>query len=280
MTDRTLTGRSADIAAENIEKLKALFPEVFCEGAVDFDKLKGVLGEAVDDSGDRYNFTWWGKSRALRLSQTPSAGTLRPCPAESRDWDATGNVYIEGDNLEVLKLLQKAYHGKIKMIYIDPPYNTGNDFVYPDDYRDNLQNYLQMTGQVDEEGGRISTNREAGGRYHTNWLNMMYPRLRLARNLLREDGVIFISIDDNEVANMKKICDEVFGEDRRLGCFIWKRRQIVDSRSKNGISEDHEYLICYGYGDNVSIRGKDIDLNKYSNPDNDSRGALVRWVWG
>jgi adenine-specific DNA-methyltransferase len=212
MKEVHLNGESKDVVTENIQQLKQLFPEVFAEESIDFEKLKAILGEYVDDDDERYNFTWWGKSKALRLGQTPSTGTLRPCPEESKDWDSTENLYIEGDNLEVLKLLQKAYHNKIKMIYIDPPYNTGNDFVYTDNYKDNLQNYLEITGQVTESGRKISTNSESSGRYHTNWLNMMYPRLRLARNLLQGDGVIFISIDDGEVANLRKICDEVFGD--------------------------------------------------------------------
>jgi adenine-specific DNA-methyltransferase len=197
MTESNLNGQTLDIVAQNIAKMKSLFPEVFCEDKIDFEKLQGVLGNYIETENERYNFSWNGKGKALRLAQTPSTGTLRPCKTESKDFDTTGNLYIEGDNLEVLKLLQKSYHSKVKMIYIDPPYNTGNDFVYPDDYKDNLQNYLELTGQIDSEGKKISSNSEASGRYHTNWLNMMYPRLRLARNLLTDDGVIFISIDDN-----------------------------------------------------------------------------------
>lgn len=179
-----LDGKTPDLAAENIAQLRQIFPDVFEEGKIDFDKLKQVLGEYVDDEKERYNFTWNGKGRALRLAQTPTTGTLRPCEAESKNWDDTQNLYIEGDNLEVLKLLQKSYHGKIKMIYIDPPYNTGGDFVYPDDFSDSIENYKQITGQVDNEGKQLGTNSEFNGRYHTDWLNMMYPRLRLARNLL------------------------------------------------------------------------------------------------
>lgn len=208
-----MKGSSMDIVAENISKLKEIFPEVFCEDRIDFDRLQDILGNYIEDREERYSFEWNGKSKAIKLAQTPSTGTLRPCQGESKNWDTTQNLYLEGDNLEVLKLLQKTYHNRIKMIYIDPPYNTGNDFVYPDDYKDNLKNYLELTGQVDSEGRRISTNTEASGRYHTNWLNMMYPRLRLAKNLLADDGVIFISIDDNEVHNLKKICDEIFGEE-------------------------------------------------------------------
>ena len=212
-----LDGKTPDLAAENIEQLRQIFPDVFEEGKIDFDKLKQVLGEYVDDEKERYNFTWNGKGKALRLAQTPTTGTLRPCKEESKNWDDTQNLYIEGDNLEVLKLLQKSYHGKIKMIYIDPPYNTGGDFVYPDDFSDSIENYKRITGQVDEDGKRLSTNTEASGRYHTDWLNMMYPRLRLARNLLANDGVIFVSIDNNEYANAQKICDEVFGNDNCIG---------------------------------------------------------------
>jgi adenine-specific DNA-methyltransferase len=243
MKTTTLDGKTPDIAEENIGKLKQLFPEVFTEGKVDFEKLQQVLGEYVEDSNERYNFTWNGKGRALRLSQTPSLGTLRPCKEESKDWDTTQNLYIEGDNLEVLKLLQKSYYGKVKMIYIDPPYNTGKDFVYKDDFHDSLENYKRVTGQVDDKGKAISTNSETSGRYHTDWLNMMYPRLRLARNLLRDDGVIFISIDDNEVANLKKICDEIFGEDNFIGC---AGRITKKSNNKGDFwAPNFDYLLTY-----------------------------------
>ena len=243
MKETYLNGESKDIVAENIQKLKQLFPEVFAEDSIDFDKLKAVLGEYVDDDDERYNFTWWGKSKALRLAQAPSTGTLRPCPEESKNWDTTENLYIEGDNLEVLKLLQKTYHNKVKMIYIDPPYNTGKDFVYSDDYTDNIQNYLEISGQVDGDGQRISTNSETSGRYHTNWLNMIYPRLRLARNLLREDGVILVSIDDNELENLLKICDEIFGEENHLGTFIIK--STPNARDYGHIGKMHEFAVFY-----------------------------------
>lgn len=239
-----LNGKTPDIAEENIAKLQEIFPDVFEEGKVDFDKLKQVLGDYVDDSTERYNFSWNGKGRALRFAQSPSTGTLRPCPEESKDWDTTQNLYIEGDNLEVLKLLQKSYHGKVKMIYIDPPYNTGGDFVYPDDYSDSMENYLRITGQKGEDGAKISTNTESNGRYHTDWLNMIYPRLRLARNLLTDDGVIFISIDDNEVENLRKTCDEVYGESNFVGT-------IANTNNPKGRSDDkyiataHEYVLIY-----------------------------------
>lgn len=289
MIETTLTGNTPDIAEENIQKLKQIFPDVFTEDKVDFEKLQQVLGDHVEDSKERYNFTWNGKGRALRLSQTPSLGTLRPCKEESKDWDTTQNLYIEGDNLEVLKLLQKSYHSKVKLIYIDPPYNTGKDFVYPDDFHDSLENYKKLTGQVDSEGNRISTNTEASGRYHTDWLNMMYPRLRLARNLLRDDGVIFISIDDGEVYNLRKICDEVFGEDNFVAQFPWQSRQSI--QNDTDISSSHEYIVTY-----AKVRRKEnrrlkeanadtwfkemsfvclpleLEKDRFDNPDNDIRG--------
>jgi adenine-specific DNA-methyltransferase len=203
---------SADILKENIERLKELFPEAFTERKVNFDVLKQLLGDVVDEREEKYGLNWHGKRRARQLTLTPSTGTLRPCPEESVDWNATQNLIIEGDNLEVLKLLQKSYAGKVKLIYIDPPYNTGKDFVYLDDFQDNIKNYLELTGQL--EGCRkISSNTETSGRFHTDWLNMMYPRLKLARNLLREDGVIFVSIDDNEASRSIIMLDEIFGED-------------------------------------------------------------------
>jgi adenine-specific DNA-methyltransferase len=282
----SLDGKTPDIAEENIQKLKQIFPDVFTEDKVDFEKLQQVLGEYVEDSTERYNFTWNGKGRALRLSQTPSLGTLRPCKGESKDWDTTQNLYIEGDNLEVLKLLQKSYHSKVKMIYLDPPYNTGKDFVYKDDFHDSLENYKRITGQVDSEGNRVSTNTEASGRYHTDWLNMMYPRLRLARNLLTDDGVIFISIDDNEVDNLKKICNEVFGEDNFVATIIWKRKRGRDN-SARWFSKAHEYLLLYAKSKevfNVNFLELDDETKKaYKNPDNDPRGnwrMLGCWARG
>src|SRR6202162_1955357 len=205
--------KSADILRENIARLKELFPEAFAEGKIDFDALKQLLGGAVDEREEKYGLNWNGKRRAKQLALTPSAGTLRPALEDSVDWDTTRNLMIEGDNLEVLKLLQKSYAGKVKFMYMDPPYNTGKDFVYPDNFQDNIRNYLQLTGQTGEGGQKLSSNTEASGRFHTDWLNMMYPRLKLARNLLRGDGVIFVSIDDSESANLKRILDEVFGEE-------------------------------------------------------------------
>ena len=237
-----LRGESKDILQENIEQMKQLFPEVCCEDKIDFDKLKQILGEYVDDDKERYNFTWNGKGLSLRLSQTPSLGTLRPCKEESKDWNSTQNLYIEGDNLEVLKLLQKSYYGKVKMIYIDPPYNTGNDFVYPDNFDDSIEHYKEITGQIDSEGKKRSTNPETNGRFHTDWLNMMYPRLKLARNLLSDEGVIFISIDENEVNSLKNICNEIFGENNFIAELIWSAGRKNDSKY---ISVSHEYILCY-----------------------------------
>ncbi|KIE42477.1 site-specific DNA-methyltransferase [Geobacter anodireducens] len=207
--------QSADIFSENIEALKVIFPDVFIEGKIDFEILRQLLGDKTEEREEKYGLNWYGKRRARQLALTPSTGTLRPCPEDSLNWDNTQHLMIEGDNLEVLKLLQKSYAGKVKLIYIDPPYNTGKDFVYPDNFQDNIKNYLELTGQV-EGGAKISSNTEASGRFHTDWLNMMYPRLKLARNLLKQDGAIFVSIDDNESANLKHMLDDVFGEENYI----------------------------------------------------------------
>lgn len=277
--DPITDGSSKDIVQENVEKLKAIFPEVFAEDKIDFHKLKETLGDYIDAQEERYDFTWYGKSRARRIAQTPSTGTLRPCKEESKHWDTTGNLFIEGDNLEVLKLLQKSYHKRIKMIYIDPPYNTGKEFIYPDNYKDNLNTYLRYTGQIDDEGYKFSSNSEQSGRYHTNWLNMMYPRLKLARNLLRDDGVIFISIDDNEQSNLKKICDEIFGEDNFVSNIVWQKRTSPDMRM--AISEGHEHILLYAKKKNEALELlKKLPLNeeqikRFKNPDNDPNGPWV-----
>ena len=234
----TMDGFSMNIEQANMDKLKAVFPECFAEGKLDIDKLLSLCGEYIDNDFEKYKFEWKGKAECLRLAQKRSTGTLRPCPEESVNFDTTQNLYIEGDNLEVLKLLQTAYYRKVKMIYIDPPYNTGNDFVYEDDFADPMARYKEVTRQT------TKSNPETMGRYHTNWLNMMYPRLRLAANLLRDDGVIFISIDDNEVTNLRKVCDEVFGEENFVGC-------IANTNNPKGRSDDkyiataHEYVVVY-----------------------------------
>jgi len=267
--------RSHDIAPK-VQELLRLFPEVRTEGGqIDFDRLKLVLGEAVDVGKERYGMNWPGKAECFRAIQSPSLGTLLPCPAESVNFDATENLVIEGDNLEVLKLLQKAYLGKVKLIYIDPPYNTGNDFIYPDDYTESLQTYLAYTGQVDSQGRRFGTNSDTDGRFHSRWLNMMYPRLYLAYNLLRDDGVIFISIDDNEIDNLRKLCGEIFGEENFIGCFVWRRR-ASSALADRLISTDHEYVLAFQKQDFTSL-GILKDFSSYSNPDNDPRGE---WVAG
>lgn len=278
-----LDGKSLDLVGVNraklVEALKEKFPEIVSENEVDLDMLALLLGK--DEQGDpskleRYNFTWAGKRQAAKLALTPSMGTLRPAQKESVNWDSSENLYIEGDNLEVLKLLQKSYFGKVKMIYIDPPYNTGKEFVYPDDYADNIQNYLELTQQINEHGRRITTNAETSGRYHTNWLNMMYPRLKLARNLLRDDGVIFISIDDNEVANLRKICDEIFGEENFVAQLVWERAYAPKNDAKF-ISNSHDYVLMIAKQiDEFKIgrlqRTEEANA-RYSNPDNDPRGV-------
>ena len=266
--------QSADLVADNIDQLKTLFPEAFTEGKIDFEVLKQLLGGAVDEREEKYGLNWHGKRRARQLALTPSTGTLRPCPEDSVDWDTTQNLMIEGDNLEVLKLLQKSYAGKVKLIYIDPPYNTGKDFVYPDDFRDNIKNYLELTGQV-ESGKKISSNTEASGRFHTDWLNMMYPRLKLARNLLREDGAIFVSIDDGEVAHIRTILDDIFGPENFIANVIWEKK-FAPQNDEKYFSERHDFVMVFAknkasWKRNLLPRGDDA-LARYKNPDNDPRG--------
>ena len=233
-----MSGLSLDLEKENIDKLKELFPAAVEEGEINFDMLRALLGDEVDDSKEKYQFTWNGKAKAIKLAQTPSTATLRPCKENSKNWNTTENLYIEGDNLEVLKQLQKTYYGKIKMIYIDPPYNTGNDFVYHDDFKNSIENYKEQTNQSS------SSNPESNGRFHTDWLNMMYPRLLLAKNLLKDDGVIFISIDDNEIDNLKNICKEIFGENSFVNTFVWNCSTAGGIRPKFA-SKTHEYVVCF-----------------------------------
>lgn len=277
MIETSLNGETLNIKDENIENLRKMFPDTFTEDKIDFEKLKQVLGENIEKSDERYNFSWNGKAKVLRLSQEPSTGTLRPYKEESENWETTENLYIEGDNLEVLKLLQKSYHSKVKMIYIDPPYNTGKEFIYSDKFNDSIENYKYLTGQINSKGDSISSNTEVSGRYHTNWLNMMYPRLRLARNLLTEDGVIFISIDDNESHNLRKICDEIFGEDNFIEQLIWKRRATPPN--DRIIGRNHEYILVYSKDINkvkLYLQPRTEELNaRYKNTDNDRKG---RWV--
>lgn len=233
---------STSLIEENMGQLKQLFPDAFSEGKIDFDVLKQLLGSEVDDREERYGLNWHGKRQARQIALTPSRGTLRPCQEDSVNWDSTQNLMIEGDNLEVLKLLQKSYSGKVKLIYIDPPYNTGKDFVYPDNFQDNVQNYLELTGQTDGNV-KLSTNTETSGRYHTDWLNMMYPRLKLARNLLCDDGVVFISIDDSEIENLKVICNDIFGEDNFISTI--SRVMKTGGAKGNFFTPNVEFILVY-----------------------------------
>ncbi len=284
--DPKTDGASPDLIEENVETLRELFPEAFTEGTdpdgprwkVDFDALRELLGDQIEQRDERYGLTWHGKAQARRLAQTPSTGALRPCPEESINWDSTENLFIEGDNLEVLKLLQKSYHKQVKMIYIDPPYNTGGEFVYPDRFQDNLGNYLRYTGQQSESGVSWSSNPEGSGRYHTNWLNMMYPRLRLARQLLRDDGVIFVSIDDNELHNLRHMMDEIFGPENFIATVIWQKVYSPKNSARH-FSDDHDYVVVYArladvWRPELLPRSAEQD-SLYRNPDDDPRGPWM-----
>ena len=264
------------IAEEQRGHLKELFPEVFTEGRVDLEKLRATLGDLVDERPERYTFTWAGKRDAIRLLQMPTRATLVPSREESVNFDETQHVFIEGDNLEVLKLLYKPYFGRVKMIYIDPPYNTGNDFIYPDNYADPLGVYLQLTGQQDTEGNLLTSNPETSGRYHSAWLSMMYPRLFLARQLLREDGVIFVSIDDHEVHNLRMLMNEVFGEENFVANVVWQKRTSPDARATLGAA--HDSILVYARSLEYFKTALHLlplgeeRIREYSNPDNDPRG--------
>lgn len=285
-----LNMQSMDKVAANVAKIRELFPncvterinnEGKLEHAIDFDMLKQELSDhVVDGLQERYQFTWPDKRKAILAANAPINKTLRPCREESVDFDNTENLYIEGDNLEVLKLLQETYLGKVKMIYIDPPYNTGNDFVYEDDFKQSADEYIDNSGQLDEEGNRLVANTESNGRFHTDWLNMIYPRLKLAKDLLSEDGVIFISIDDNEADNLRKVCDEIFGEENFLAQIIWERA-FAPVNLKKHFSPSHDYIICYANNiDNCVCNGlkrDDSSNSRYANPDNDPRGV---WTSG
>jgi adenine-specific DNA-methyltransferase len=296
--------RSADLVADNIARLRALFPELVTESgkgvAINVDVLKALVGDAaVTDADEKYGLNWHGKRRARQIALTPSTGTLRPCPEESVDWDATQNLMIEGDNLEVLKLLQKSYGGdggQVRAIYIDPPYNTGKDFVYTDNFQNSIANYQQLMGWRDVNGERISSlaslkNTEASGRFHTDWLNMIYPRLRLARTLLRADGVILVSIDEHEITNLRTVMDEVFGEENFLSCLTWEKGRKNDAKF---FSNGHEYVLVYAKSQTYlrekktmwreekpgarDIWEKYIDLRKmYGNQENLIEEGLQSW---
>ena len=267
--DNKMDGLSMNIEQTERDKLQAIFPQCFVEGKLDIDKLLNMCGEYITDDFEKYEFKWKGKSECLQLAQKRSTGTLRPCSEESVNFDTTQNLYIEGDNLEVLKLLQASYYRKVKMIYIDPPYNTGNDFVYEDDFSDPMAKYKEITSQT------TKSNPETMGRFHTNWLNMMYPRLRLAANLLRDDGVIFISIDDNEIRNLRYICDEVFGEENFVAQISWQKKYAV-SNDDPGIAPMHEYILVYQKSTDFKrnlLPRTEKQLQRYKNLDNDPRGV-------
>ena len=278
MTDQPgkLDLASHDISEEKKQELLHLFPEILTEGGIiDFDKLKLVLGETIDIGRERYGMNWPGKAECFKTIQSPSMGTLLPASEESVDFDTTENLIVEGDNLETLKLLQKAYLGKIKMIYIDPPYNTGKDFIYPDNYTESLQTYLEYTGQVDAKGKKFGTNTEENGRFHSRWLNMMYPRLYLAKNLLSNDGLVFISIDDTEASNLKKLCDEIFGEENFIAQIVWEKR-YGRSNDVKFFSSVTDYILLYRKTDEMALlrEPREEESNEiYSNPDNDPRGV-------
>lgn len=283
---------SIDMTNQNIEKIANLFPNCITEAldekrstsdhkiykkVVNFEMLRQILSDEVIEGDEAYEFTWVGKKAAIVEANKPTRKTLRPCPEESVDWDTTENLYIEGDNLEVLKLLQESYLGRVKMIYIDPPYNTGNDFVYADDFRMSSEEWDTESGAVDVEGNRMIKNTDSNGRFHSDWCSMIYSRLMLARNLLSEEGEIFISLDDNEIDNLKKMCNEVFGESNFLECLIWKKR-ATPPNDKN-IGRIHEFILIYAKDINKVKLGllprDEKSILRYSNPDNDSRGDWV-----
>ncbi len=266
--------RSEDIIAQNIEILKGLFPEAAVEGKLDLSVLKGLIGIALlpdEERDEKYGLNWFGKRKARQIALTPSTGTLRPCKEDSVDWDSTKNLMIEGDNLEVLKLLQKSYAGQVKLIYIDPPYNTGKDFVYPDNFQDNIKNYLELTGQI-EGGAKMQANTEASGRFHTDWLNMMYPRLKLARSLLSADGVMFVSIDDSEKKNLSILLDEIFGDECFLGCVV-RATGTTTGQDSGGLGQSFDYILCYSKSPDFILNGVPLDEDDEKRfQDEDERG--------
>ncbi|WP_201120836.1 site-specific DNA-methyltransferase [Sulfitobacter sp. EhC04] len=287
MTDEIekLKLHSPDLTAQNIDKIAALFPGCVTEGTgpdgtlrrmVDFDLLRQELSDSiVDGPQERYHLDWPGKRQALITANAPIAKTLRPVRAESVDFDTTRNLFIEGDNLEALKLLQETYLGKVRMIYIDPPYNTGNDFVYDDDFAESTAEFLAKSNQVDEAGNRLVANTQSNGRFHSDWLSMMYSRLRVSKNLLVEGGIALISCDDIEIHNLRTVSDEIFGASSFIAQFVWKARQFTDTRSKSNVSTDHEYIIAYSKSGETSLRGVKRDESKFKNPDNDPRGPWM-----
>lgn len=271
-----VSSQSMDIENADLEKLRAVFPQCFSEGKLDISKLLALFGQYDDNDFEKYKFEWKGKSECYRIAGKRSTGTLRPCVEESVNFDTTNNIYIEGDNLEVLKLLQSSYYNKVKMIYIDPPYNTGNDFVYEDDFKDPMAKYKEVTQQT------TKSNPETMGRFHTNWLNMMYPRLRLAANLLRDDGVIFISIDENEITNLKKVCNEVFGEENYIGSFIWRKKD-GGGQAKEYFVIEHEFIVVYRKSQQLVWYDKEEarDIAQYNKSDECGNFKITKLAkWG
>ena len=277
ITPESPEAQSADLVADNIAQLKALFPELVTEAAdgtsVNIDVLKQLVGDqTIGDVDEKYGLNWHGKRAARKLALTPSLGTLRPCPDESKDWETTQNLFIEGDNLEVLKLLQKSYAGKVKLIYIDPPYNTGKDFVYPDNFKDNIRNYKELTGQVDGEGRAISSNSDASGRFHTDWLNMMYPRLKLAHRLLKQDGLILVSINHYEIKNLMHTMAEVFGDENYIAYLIWKSGRTAAAHFTTeheyivAVAKNEDYLPLFKYSGDASVSDRAIKKPGTKNP--------------
>lgn len=260
-------GESLNIVDENIKALKEMFPDAISEYGIDFDALRQLLGDEIADGDEKFGLTWFGKKKARKIALTPSTGTLRPVREESVNWEATQNLFIEGDNLEVLKLLQRGYAGKISMIYIDPPYNTGREFIYPDKFQDNLETYLRYTGQIDSEGMKFSSNTEAGGRKHSNWLTMMYPRLKLAKSFLKKDGAVFVSIDDNEVSNLRAIMDDIFGEENFISQIIWKKTENIKMDSRF-LSQNKDYVLCYRASSELTEFAKEqSDVSRFNMQD-------------
>lgn len=269
---------SADLTDEQLSALRHILPEAFAEDKIDWDKLRKLLGDNVDAGVERFGLTWPGKTSAIRSVLTPSTLTLRPEKDESVQFDTTENLFIEGDNLEVLKLLQKTYHSAVKMIYIDPPYNTGGDFVYHDDFTAPLDNYLKQTGQKDGSGNGFHTNRETGGRYHSDWLSMIYPRLKLAWNLLRDDGVIFVSIDDNEVHHLRDVLDEIFGEENFLATFLWKKKGTSTNVEGASVSSLTEYIVAYERAEsslNLRVTSKEDRAYPFEDDEGKYRKAVI-----
>ena len=274
--------QTSDQSKRNLACLAELFPSCVSEAfdadgtrrlLIDFNLLKQELSDViVDGDQERYQLNWPGKREALLAANSVISQTLRPCESESVNFKEAKNIFIEGDNLSVLKLLQESYLNKIKVIYIDPPYNTGNDFIYKDDFAEGKDSFLRRSNQEDSRGNQLVANKQSNGRFHSDWLSMIYPRLKLSKNLLSDDGVIFISIDDCEVDNLKKVCNEIFGSDNFVGTFIWKSRVSEDTRAVSGMSTDHEYIVCYKNSGNFALRGVEKDLEKFKNPDNDPRG--------